>query len=279
MIHQNFMCQSHSQVTRHLIRALIFTICCCTLARGMNDEKVQPEEVNTTDRLAFAKAEGTFQQARVMAARKPEEAVNLYEVVLDFCGTNPALRPLKAIAHDYCASLLWEKLKRYDDAEEHYKLALNLDPKNAGIHYNLAVCYGTQERYALAERLFFKAVELDIGNIFYQAMYAKFLRHLGALKSEKYSRIKLARRHNDYAILLKEVGQYEEAEEQYNLAVVVDGYLLQPRYNVALLLRELGRPNDALVHIQEALKLKLLDEERSILLKVEAELQAELADA
>ena len=54
------------------------------------------------------------------------------------------LDPKKAEYHNNLANLLSVDLKRYNEAEKEYKIAIDLDPKNAVYHNNLAAFLGSK---------------------------------------------------------------------------------------------------------------------------------------
>jgi len=51
--------------------------------------------------------------------------------------------------------------KQYDEALSEFQKALNLDPVNARILYNLGVIYESKEDIEIAKTLYLKALEID----------------------------------------------------------------------------------------------------------------------
>jgi tetratricopeptide (TPR) repeat protein len=50
--------------------------------------------------------------------------------------------------------------KRYDLAEDKYKTAIKLSPKDPNLYFNLAVAYSEQKQYQEAKDSYLKAIEL-----------------------------------------------------------------------------------------------------------------------
>ncbi len=87
-------------------------------------------------------------------------------------------------------------MKRWEDAEKQFKLALEVDPKDANTHYNYGIILAEMERWEEAEKQFKLALEVDP-------------KHNASI-------------HNNYGTILEEMERWEEAEEQYKLALEAD---------------------------------------------------------
>ncbi|MCX9009633.1 MAG: tetratricopeptide repeat protein, partial [Candidatus Methanoperedens sp.] len=119
----------------------------------------------------------------------------------------------KAIAY-YNAGLAAQYLRKVEKAEEHYKLAIEADPKLAAAHYNYANLLSEQKRNDEAEQHYKLAIEADP---------------------------KYAAAHYNYANLLSEQKRNDEAEQHYKLAIEADPKYAAAHSNYAILLKEQKR--------------------------------------
>jgi tetratricopeptide (TPR) repeat protein len=82
-----------------------------------------------------------------------------------------------AIAHNNYAVLLKE-MKRYTEAESHYKESLEINPEDADAHYNYAILLYEMKRYTEAESHYKESLEINPD-------YAESCGNLGILYSEQ----------------------------------------------------------------------------------------------
>ena len=120
-----------------------------------------------------------------------------------------------------------EELGRKNEAEEHYKKELELEPKNPDVHDNYAILLAKSGRKIEAEKHFREAIELAP---------------------------KDARTHSNYANFLIQNGQFSKAEKEVRIALHI-----QPNYPYALgtlgnILRDEWYFEEAIKEYQKALK-------------------------
>jgi tetratricopeptide (TPR) repeat protein len=159
----------------------------------------------------------------------------------------------KAIANSN-AGIAANYIGKLKEAEEQYKKAIELDPKDADAHYNYAHFLDELERNIEAEEHYKKAIKLnsidaDTHNN-YALLLVKFNRKTEA--EEHYKKAieiypKYVRAHINYARLLVDLNRRTEAEEYYKKTIE-----LNPKYddantynNCAILLDDLGRKTEA----------------------------------
>jgi Tfp pilus assembly protein PilF len=129
----------------------------------------------------------------------------------------------------YNAGRSASNLKHYEKAEDHYKKAIELDPKLAQAHNNYAILLDDLGRRDEAEDHYKKAIELDP---------------------------KLAQAHNNYANLLDDLGRRDEAEDHYKKAIELGPKDVLAHNNYANLLRELERFSEAEREVRTALQIE-----------------------
>ena len=130
----------------------------------------------------------------------------------------------------YNAGRSASNLKHYEKAEDHYKKAIELDPKLAQAHNNYAILLADLGRRDEAEDHYKKAIELDRKYAKARNNYANFLRKLERF-SEAEGEIRTALQiepSNPYALstlgdILADEEYFEEAEEQYREALKNSG--------------------------------------------------------
>jgi len=134
--------------------------------------------------------------------------------------------PRHVNTHSYYGTLLI-KMRRYEEAETEYKLALDVDPKSVVIHNNYGILLSEIERYEEAKEQYRLALEADPIN---------------------------AESHYNYAILLGKIKNWKEAEEHYNLAQKANPSDADIHYNYGILLAEMGCNEEAEIQYKLALK-------------------------
>lgn len=96
-------------------------------------------------------------------------------------------------AHNHLGWIFETKIKDFNKAEEHYKLALKFTPEYAASYYNYAILLSTLRDYAALEKLLNSA--LLVKGINYATIY------------------------NEYAIMYEAQGKYDEAIKNYKLYI------------------------------------------------------------
>jgi tetratricopeptide (TPR) repeat protein len=137
------------------------------------------------------------------------------------------------IAHTNYASLLFN-MKRFEDAENHYKEALRLNPDYAEVHFNYANLLFNMKRFEDAENHYKEALRLNPDD---------------------------AEVHNNYANLLSDMKRFEDAENHYKEALRLNPDDAEVHFNYASLLSDMKRFEDAENHYKEALRLNPDDAE------------------
>ncbi|KYK36599.1 MAG: hypothetical protein AYK18_02580 [Theionarchaea archaeon DG-70] len=110
------------------------------------------------------------------------------------------------IAHNNYAILLYE-INRFEEAEDHYKKALDINPEDADAHYNYAILLKEINRFEEAEDHYKKALEINPED---------------------------ADAHYNYAILLEEINRFEEAEDHYKKALDINPEYAKAHNNYAI---------------------------------------------
>ena len=138
----------------------------------------------------------------------------------------------KKIAYPWngLGNLLKNHLRRYDEAEQAYRKAIELDEKSALPWYGLGnLLTNHLQRYDEAEQAYRKAIELD----------------------EKY-----ASPWNGLGILLGDLQRYDEAEQAYRKAIELDKKIAYPWYGLGNLLKNhLHRYDEAEQAYRKAIEL------------------------
>jgi len=120
------------------------------------------------------------------------------------------------------------KLNRFQDAFKLYKKALLLSPNSATIHYNI----GT---------MFLKSMKPEDAQFWLEKTVALQENHANAW--------------NSLGVALTEFGNLEGAMEAYNMAIQHEPSLAEPYFNSHAALIDLGKPQEAITNLEQALKL------------------------
>lgn len=139
-----------------------------------------------------------------------------------------------------------------EEAEEKYKLALEVDPSDADLHSDYGKLLYEMGRDEEAEEQFKLAVVANPKHVNAHYNYGTILYEMGRdEKAEEQFKLALefnpndAATHYNYGNLLKRTGRNRDAEEQYKLAVKVDPHDATAHYNYGTFLSEIGRNEDA----------------------------------
>jgi protein O-mannosyl-transferase len=119
-----------------------------------------------------------------------------------------------------------------DEAIAYYKKAVAINPESAEMQYNLGNALARKGNWAEAITC-------------YQA----------ALSTERDS-VKAAKVRNNLGAALEKLGKSDEALEQFNQAVQINGNYPEAHCNLARMLTQRGRRDEAVAHLREAVRLK-----------------------
>ncbi len=143
-------------------------------------------------------------------------------------------------------------LGKLRNSEEHYKRAIEANPKYANAYYNYAILLSELERIEEAEQQYLKAIEADPKYASARYNYAILLSEMGRIREaeEHFKKaIDADPRHANakiyYANLLKELNRKDEATEYYKKAIEADPKYALAHFNYATLLSEQGRMEEA----------------------------------
>jgi superkiller protein 3 len=124
---------------------------------------------------------------------------------------------------------LYQKERRYLDAEAAFRQAIALNPRNPGPYWNLGFLLREQKKYAAAEEVFRQVIKLDPRYPFIYRALADFLK-----EQQKYSEAETVYRqgialdpkridlYGYLGNLLEEQQKYKEAQEVYQRAIALD---------------------------------------------------------
>lgn len=122
---------------------------------------------------------------------------------------------------------------KLDEAITAYERAIEITDSDPRYHNNLAATLAQTERLEAAERHFLRAIELDP-----ECVECRL----------------------NYGNLLFQQQRFEQAERQFRRIVQIQPEHAQAHNNLAVVLKERGLINDAYKHIQEAMRLKKMQQ-------------------
>lgn len=151
---------------------------------------------------------------------------------------------------------------RWDEAAEHYRRALAIDPKYVDAHLNLADTLISAGQPTLAMPHLERTVALDPANtqawnvlgllLLRQGQLEEALEHFDtALRIAPNN----ARAHNNRALALVQSGQPGEAAVELERALAIDPRYAKAHFNLAVLRETQGRRDDAIGHLLDALRI------------------------
>lgn len=149
------------------------------------------------------------------------------------------------------ALFLHDKLKNYDLAEKYYKMALELDPRDADNNGNYAVFLkDIRKNYNHAEKHYKKALELNPENTANNANYAIFLHEIRKDndQAEKFYKKALepdsghVSYNGNYAVFLDDIRKnYDEAEKYYKKELELNPQQALTNTNYAIFLNNIRK--------------------------------------
>lgn len=152
--------------------------------------------------------------------------------------------PKSAEAHSLLGVLL-DTLGQSEQAQVQHGAAIKLQPKDASYRNNLGFSFYLQGRYTRAVRAFKAALERDMASRRTHNNLGFAYGKLGELgRAEQHFKLAgpPAQASNNMGFLFEEQGEYEQAYDQYLLAVKRDPLLVPARANIERVSKRLGRP-------------------------------------
>ena len=154
------------------------------------------------------------------------------------------------------------KADRLDEAAEHYRVALRLDPKQKEPHFSLGQILATQSQLSDARGEFEEALRSDPRNGDYHSEYAGVLERLGQ-KEEASAEHAIATRlapksgqvHYDYAMFLFRDGKLDQAIPEFEKALKHSPNHPEAHYHLGRALYQKGDFEGAKVHYLETARL------------------------
>jgi tetratricopeptide (TPR) repeat protein len=196
------------------------------------------------------------------ATGRPNEALEEFTIAAQ-------IDPKSALAHNNMGVVL-AQLGRVDKAVTSYRRAIRLDPRFAPAHANLGnVLHGLGDFDSALDH-FQRALELDPANdVVRQNLAAEFV-NVGTQRVSQgmvilaiddfRNAVRLIPGHLDanyrLARALGQNRQFEEAADYFEKTLALRADIPEVHFDYGLVLRELGRRDRALKHVQEALRLR-----------------------
>src|SRR2546428_1766051 len=169
--------------------------------------------------------------------------------------------PNSARAHWKCGFAL-HKADRLDEAAEHYRVALRLDPKQKEPHFGLGQVLATQSQLAEARSELEEALRSDPSNGDYHSEYAGVLERLGQKEEASAEHVIATRRapksgrgHYDYAMFLFRDCELDQAVPEFEAALKYNPNHPEAHYYLGRALYVKGDYEGAKVHYLETARL------------------------
>ena len=173
--------------------------------------------------------------------------------------------PAYAETYNFFGNALMKK-GQAAEAVRYYQKAVELDTSYADARNNLAVAFLRSGDFKQAIAHYKQAVAINPGSAEMQYNLGNALAREGdwpgaiacyeaALSTERDS-VKAAKVRNNLGGALERIGKSDEAFEQFNKAVQLNGTYPEAHFNLARMLAQQGRRDEAVVHLKEALRLR-----------------------
>jgi len=173
--------------------------------------------------------------------------------------------PAYAEAYNFFGNALMKK-GQAAEAVRYYEKAVKLDTSYADAHNNLAVAFSRSGEFEQAIAHYRKAVAIQPGSAEMQVNLGNALARKGdwagaiacyqaALSTERDSG-KAAKILNNLGGALERIGKRDEAFEQFNKAVQMNGDYPEAHCNLARMLAQQGHRDEAVAHLKQALRLR-----------------------
>ena len=195
------------------------------------------------------------------------EAERLYRSIL--------IQDSKNLDANHLLGLLLYQMNRPDQALEHLRRAVDLNPNIAETHNNLGIVYRMQGKYPEAEKLFRRALTIRPDYADARLNLGRVYRHQNRLDEAETCFRQVVREHPmavdawiGLGITLRERGRPIDAERTFAEAIRLRPDSHAARYNRGLAFVDLGRPAEALVEFEQAHALQPTDPESLMLVGV-----------
>jgi Flp pilus assembly protein TadD len=169
--------------------------------------------------------------------------------------------PNSARAH-WKYGLALHKAERLDEAAEHYRVALRLDPKQKELHFSLGQVLAAQSQLSEARSELEEALRSQPRNGEYHSQYGQVLEQLGLkdqARAEHATALRLApksgRNHYEYAMFLFQEGKLDEAIPEFEAALKYNPNHPEAHYHLGRALYQKGDFEGAKVHYLETARL------------------------
>ena len=163
--------------------------------------------------------------------------------------------------YNYGAAL--QEAKRFEEAEEQYRIVLRFDPDYTKAHLNLANVLAGKAKLDEAQQHFAEALRIEPRNADLHSAYASLLQRLGRgdeAQNEYENALRInpraARVHYTYGGYLEKKGKIDQALSQYQLALQADPKLADAHFDLGSALGEQGKLEEARAHLGEAARLQ-----------------------
>jgi tetratricopeptide (TPR) repeat protein len=173
--------------------------------------------------------------------------------------------PAYAEAYNYMGNALMKKGEA-GEAISYYQKATQLNTSYADAHNNLGAAFWRNGQLEEAIAHYKEAVAINPGSAEMQLNLGNALARKGdwagaitcyeAALNTEHDSVKAARVRNNLGGALERIGKSDEAFEQFNRAVQINGTYPEARCNLARMLAQQGRRDEAVAHLKEALRLR-----------------------
>jgi len=154
----------------------------------------------------------------------------------------------------------------YNEAIQHFKHAIELDPRMARAYDNLGLCYYYQNQNDLAVASYEKAIEIDSESAHPSpwpylnlAIVQQFLNRLADAEKNLREAIRLdpgfAKAHFQLGTVLEDLAHPEEALTEFHEAARLDAAYAEPHMAMARVLHKMGRESEAKKEVETYLRL------------------------
>lgn len=224
-----------------------------TKVDGLQDDT--KEILNILKQSIFAKPEVKFEDKKYIQEIIKNRGYNYIENIINENKKSDAEGFLfEGIAFFYS--------EKYEDAEEEFRKAINLNPDVAGTHFALAFVLNKLERYDESEEEHKKFIEInpDIAEVHYSlGLLLNDLERYGEAEEEYRKTIELnteyAEAHRALGILLYDLERYGEAEEEYKKTIELDPEHAEAHRNMGNLLYKLNKYKEAEKEFKKSIEL------------------------
>jgi serine/threonine protein kinase/tetratricopeptide (TPR) repeat protein len=210
----------------------------------------------------------TLSQTAIKLREKLGESLNSlqrFDAPLEV--TTSSLEALKA----YSLAAEQSSRGKWLEAMEHYKRALELDPKFASAYSGMAVCYANTgqpklaaesvaKAYPLRDRVS-EAEKLRISSFYYFYVTGELEKYIEVLELYKQTYPRDERPYINLSVAYDRIGQWEKSASEAGEAIRINPNTVAPHGNLARALMRLNRYDESIAVLDRALKQLKLDSE------------------